>query len=209
MNSLLATANTTDNYVGAENSQNSWTPGSKRGALYSVPKALQNETAQNLINSTRIAKQKTALWIREAKKTGTNINLKEIVKALQWTSKDIADVAIQSGQLATVNLQRENIIWQMHCCDIIREVTKQVIRSATQVAYRKINPSNDYQKKALSNLENAFLKEFSTNAKQPQSNIEQEELKSKRVRSTFSRLVHLLIKDPLAYEARVIKENTK
>lgn len=209
MNSLLATANSTDKYTGTGNNQKGWNPGAQKGALYKVPKGLQDETAQHLINHTLIAKQKTIQWMHEAKVTEAKIDLGEIVKALQWTSKDIADVAIQSNQLVTVNLQRENIIWQLHCCDLIREVTKQVIRSTTKLAYQKINPLNDYQKKALNSLEAAFLKEYLTSGKPPQSNIEQEELKSQRLRLTYLQLVSLLIKDPLAYEARIIKENTK
>lgn len=209
MSSLLMNANLLDTAVEADLAQNFWTRGVTQGATFKILSGIHAETVQSLVDSTLAAKRKTEQWIREAKKTGTDIDIEGIIDALQWTTNDIADVAAQSNQLPIINLQRENTIWQFHCCYLIREVTKKVIYSTVKQASQRINLSDTFQAGELIKLSLSYLNAYSYSEHLSQNNIDLEEMKSRRLRQEFLRQVSMLLKAPSIYKAIAIRENMR
>lgn len=209
MSYLLSNTNPMDRPVEINNDQKPWVRGATRGAPYMIHPKAQAEIAQKLVDSTMAAKKKTDRWISEARTTKTDIDIEGILKDLQWTTKDMAEVAVQSHQLPIVNLQRANNIRQMHCCSIIREVTKKVISSTIELASQKINPSDPFQANELTRLGEISLSKYSTSHnKNCRWNIDHEEKKSEKLRQDLLEDLSLLLKSPSRYKALAIKENT-
>jgi hypothetical protein len=182
-------------------------------ATYTISKELQEEITQNLGCSTEAARKKIEEWMIKASETGAVIDIGRIVEVLKWTSNDIAYVETQSNQQQIVNFQRENVILQRQCSSIIREVTKTQICNKVKKAFQTILKKNDarkfYQISELLRLGNYYIDHYTNSEKSFQVSIKAEEIRSKKICDGFKNESKFLLENPSAYEATLIKENTK
>lgn len=155
-----------------------------------------------------VAKKKIAEWVREAKFTGAAIDTQEVLKVLQEKT-NIAMFASKITQQPSINLQSENVMWQVVCCYVIRQVTKKVIWLAMKQAIQRLNFSCSFQANEVIKLGTNHLNAYARDAQKTQNNIEQEELKSQNLRHQFLGQVSMLLNAPSHYKANVIREVAK
>lgn len=199
----------TDKYqsVSTEGNHDEWVRGVTQGALYKINEEKQRENAQKLINNIDAAKSKTLEWIEEAANSRTNIT--KIKNKLLWTLKDINEVTEQSHQSCLVNLQREHTMLQVHCCQIIRKVSTQLIKNTLALAKRKIDNSDPFQLHQLNVIADLILDVYNNSKVQAHADIAYEEAKSLWMRREFLKQISYLLSDPSRYHTYVIKETAK
>lgn len=191
----------------AQQNETPWVRGVTQGAIYTITKAELNQAKKKIQKETYATKNKTRAWVQEAIKTQTNIDA--MVKDLNWTLLDCHEVAEQQSQLNIINMQRENTILHFHCTQIIRKVTKSIIRLAAKQQMNTFAIEDHYRRNQLEKMEVFFAKMCSKRSWHIQGNISEAEAESRRIRQSFYNQLCLLKRDQDRYLTISIKEMTR
>jgi hypothetical protein len=195
------------NFIETNQEQNPWVKGVTQGSLYKMPEESRSTLLKSIVASTNASKRKTLEWVHVALQTETNI--KKIAQAILWTMNDAAQVASESNQLLIVNIQRENTLWKVYCCQIIRKVTKSLIKNSLEVVRGRLDPLNGLQMAALDEIGSYFLQHYSIFKKKFESDIQKAEEKSITLRLRFYAKVKNLLQNPSRYLAMEARDQAK
>lgn len=175
---------------------------------HQYPKGITSLCNTSLEKQAKVAEihksnNKITEWSLTAHQTGTNINA--IKKDLEWSFKDILEVAKQTTQDPLVNLNRAQKVLQIHCCRIIQEITEHLIIKTLELAKERLNSSDPFQAFQFGEIGNHFLE---LNAKEIQGNVTHEEEKSKWIRNKFLFEISLLVNHIELYKTIWAKKTT-